>query len=205
VQPIIFIGGVGSQTETIAPVLAALQAHYKCPVTGFTFRQAQNEHPDLRGSRVITHSAGMLLVRGHTPVSLLAIAPPVTMTLVSLLIKFVQKDRQLVASRRSSSPKRAELIKKFYRHAALEDSLHPVKNIFMAPKISRFDSLKEAELLAEKGVAVTLGFCAYDFLFRPEAEQVTRLNDVVIVSDLPGQHDELLLEPERVLERVYGF
>lgn len=204
-EPIIFIGGVGSHQETIAPVVTALENHYKRPVRGFTFREAQTKHLDLTGAHVITHSAGLLLVAGHMPSSVLAITPPINMNLLSLVIKFFQKDHQLIASQRTSSSERTERIKKFYRYSIVENSLHPMKNIFMAPQIAHFNSLTEATILANKGVKVVLGFGSYDFLFRPENEQLAVLDNVASISNLPGQHDELLLEPEIVLERLYVF
>lgn len=201
---IVFIGGFGSNDHNIADAVEALAYHYQRPVTAYTFRQAQAQGRNLRdrlnGAHVITHSAGMLLVPGSKPAHVLAVAPPRRMNMLELTGRFLDKERRLVASRRVSNLRRRR-IDNFYRWAMHEHLLHPRRNLLMAPKISRFDAVEVGRQLAAAGVPVSLAFFSNDSLFWPEEPAPA---DLEIISDLNGQHDELLVDPLNVINEIYA-
>ena len=199
----LLVGGFASserQTQRVADVLAARQDE---DFAAISFREAMVDRERLermaRGADVVTHSAGMLAIRGAKPESITAIAPPVPVWAPLLAARAIASGLQFAATdtRRCADDKE---VAKCVEDAALELALHLPDNVRWLWDIAGFDALKAGVEAQEAGISTGIAFMTKDKLFQPSAHRLQwarRLGlKVVAVS---GTHEDFLQRPRSVL------
>lgn len=208
-RKVIYIGGVGSDSYMAGLIAQALSTHFDTNVAGFSFRDAYRHGaliaqlaPD---SLVITHSAGMVLLKHMAPKELIAIAPPMPTPPSALFLRSAPKTVALLRSGKESAS-RPRRIRTYHIHALKEHLLWPHYNSLRVSEISMFNAAQTAVEMTKRGSRVTIAFMENDKLY-PDVSQhphiaIARKNGVTIGSPIIGQHDEFLLYPVEVLAQI---
>lgn len=203
-KQIVYVGGVGSTRYTVDIVtreLAKTHTHVKA----FSFREAQVNHKqfikETEGARVITHSAGIVLLDDAKPSEVIAIAPPLLLNPFKLFYQTVKKTYSLILSTKGNRQRKKRL-RDYHRQAMIEFVTRPQYIALMLFRIGKFHAIDSSISLANRDIKVTIGLMGNEKLFYlPSQKDLTRAKDagVEIVSGIPGEHDELLLDPAKVL------
>lgn len=208
-RKIIYIGGVGSDAHMATQIADALTAHYGTNVAGFSFRDAYRQGALIAqlatDSVMITHSAGMLLLKHIVPKELIAIAPPMPTLASALLLRSVAKTTLLFKSGKEADD-RPIRIRQYHIHALKEHLLWPQYNSLQVNKIKLFDAAQTAVEMTKCGTKVTLAFMEHDVLY-PEAMlhphvALAQKHGVAVSKPVIGEHDEFVLYPVQVLEQI---
>lgn len=208
-KKILYIGGVGSDSHTVGSIVRALEAVFDASIVGMAFSEAYRNKAKIArlapDCTVITHSAGMMLLKDTAPKELIAIAPPMP-TLPSLIfLRSFPKTLALMKSGRESFDRPLK-VTLYHLHAFAQHLLRPLSNGMQLKEISSFNSAQRAVEFQRCGTKVTLGFMENDRLFpdshaHPHVEvakkQGVRVYDVVL-----GHHDEFVLYPLEVLAQL---
>lgn len=206
---IVFIGGIGSNRSQVEAVGQELSDYYSQPVQVFSFRDAWQNREKIReltqGAHVITHSAGMATLGGTNPKEIVAIAPPIPTQPSALIWRSVPKTIQLVKRSRDNELRRQK-VREYHKYATIEHSRYPHYNLGYLSRVGRFDPFKAGQKMARGGTAVTLAFMQDDLLFFNTARFyfVNEMNEhgIDVRLDIPGEHDEFLLYPISVIEKL---
>ena len=208
-KKILYIGGVGSDSHTVGVVVRALEAAFDASVIGMAFSEAHRNMARVARlvpeCTVITHSAGMVLLKDMAPKELIAIAPPMPTLPSLILLRSFPKTVALIRSGRESIDRPLKVM--FYHlHSVLEHILRPFSNSMLLKEISVFDAAQRAVEFQRCGTKVTLAFMENDRLFpdslvHPHIE-VAREYGVEIKEMILGHHDELVLYPLEVLVQL---
>lgn len=205
----LYIGGVGSDTYLVKGVVSALETHFQANVIGLSFSEASRNRARLArlatDAVVVTHSAGMMLLRDSTPLEVIAIAPPMPSLPSLLLWRSFPKTAALLASGREAHDRPQKLLA-YHVHAAVEHIRHPFDNSMYLKEISFFDAARSAVELTKAGVKVTLGFMENERLFPYSADhphvELAKKEGVQIFETILGHHDEFVLYPLEVLAQL---
>jgi hypothetical protein len=77
---IVYIGGIGSNSRQVEYIARALSTQFEKNVIAFPFSEARKETARIArlvpGCLVITHAAGLMLLKNTSPKEVIAIAPP---------------------------------------------------------------------------------------------------------------------------------
>lgn len=208
-KKILYIGGVGSDSHSVGVVVRALEALFDASVIGMAFSEAHRNKarvarlvPDCT---VITHSAGMVLLKDMAPKELIAIAPPMPTLPSLMLLRSFPKTLALIKSGRESvdRPVRVAL---YHLHSLIEHLLRPFSNSMLLKEISLFNAAQRAVEFQRCGAKVTLAFMENDRLFPDSCSHphvdVAREHGVTIKDVILGHHDELVLYPQEVLVQL---
>ena len=208
-RKILYIGGVGSDTYLVKGVVDALESYFQANVIGLSFSEASRNRARIArlapDALVVTHSAGMVLLKDSTPQEVIAIAPPMP-SIPSLLIwRSLQKTIALFASGREA-PDRPQKLFAYHLHSMIEHLRRPYGNSMFLKEIAVFDAAKNAVELTKAGAKVTLGFMENDRLFPHSAGhphmELARQEGVQILDAILGHHDEFVLYPLEVLAQL---
>jgi hypothetical protein len=208
-ETIVFIGGIGSNRSQVEAVGQELSDYYSQPVQVFSFRDAWQNRKKVKdltqGAHVITHSAGMATLGDANPKEIVAIAPPIPTQPSTLIWRSVPKTIQLVRHSRDNNVRRQK-VREYHRRAMIEHSRYPQYNLGYLARVGRFDAFKAGQKMASNGTAVTLAFMQDDLLFFNTARFyfVNEMSEhgIDVRLDIPGEHDEFLLYPISVIERL---
>ena len=208
-KTVLYIGGVGGSATQAGEIAAALALHFNANAFGMSLADAW-KRPGLvarlaRESLVITHSTGMLALRGMSPKELIAIAPPMPSHPLHLFGRVVSKTLALAKSGRESRQRRSS-IRKYHINSVWDFLLRPLHIGMNLPAIGKFDAAAQAVTLAGCGAKVTLVLMENDRLFpynitHPHIDTAEE-NGVRIVRHTLGHHDEFLLCPLDVLALI---
>jgi hypothetical protein len=206
---ILYIGGVGSDTHLVKNVSDALSTYFKTNVVGFSFSEATQNRAQIAriapDALVITHSAGMVLLKDSTPREVLAIAPPMPSVPSMLVWRSFPKTMALLASGREARDRPRKLLS-YHVHSAIEHIRRPYGNSMYLKEISFFDAAKSAVELTKMGAKVTLGFMENDRLFPYSAGhphiELAKNEGVEVLDTVLGHHDEFILYPLEVLAQL---
>ena len=205
-EKIVYIGGVGSSHRQVDDVARVLTTKYNRNVVGLSFSEAQRQRayvarlvPD---SLVITHSAGLILLRDMTPKEVIAIAPPMPTPSFVLFIRSLPKTLALIRSASESRDRWRKVID-YHLQSFGEHLSRPHLNSFKVRLIGMFDSATTAVALQNTGAKVTLVFMENDVLF-PDASlhphiDLAKSYGVTVYDNVLGHHDEFVLYPIEVL------
>lgn len=199
----LLVGGFASserQTKRVADVLAARQDE---EFAAISFREAMSDRERLermaRGADVVTHSAGMLAIRGTRPESITAIAPPVPVWAPLLAARAIASGLEFAATdtRRCTDDKE---VTKCIEDAAVELALHLPDNLRWLWDIATFDVLKAGIAAQEEGISAGIAFMTKDKLFQPSAHRLqwARRLGLKVVS-VSGTHEDFLQRPGSIL------
>jgi len=206
---ILYIGGVASNPRQIDAVVQVLSSHYNTGVVGMSFSEAQKDRALVarlaNDCLVITHSAGILMLRSCTPKEVIAIAPPMPVSIPALLFRGVPNTFSLIRSAHESHERRQKITQHFVSTFG-EHVVRPLYNSIQLGQISRFNIAEEAVTMVANGVKVTLGFMQDERLFLRSATHphvdVAKEYGVVVYDNIIGHHDEFLLFPLDVLAQI---
>lgn len=206
---ILYIGGMASNSYQVKVVSDELERHYGLNVVGMSFREAQKDLALVARlaaeSLVITHSAGMMLLKHVTPLELIAIAPPMPLSISRLIMSNIPRTSALLKSYKGL-PERRHKILRYNRGATVEHLTHPRYNAGQVKRLSVFDAAKEAVAMTTNGAKVTL--CLMDtehvFVDTPSHPHIDMAKEhgVIVHQNVDGHHDEFLLYPLEVLAKI---
>lgn len=202
----VYIGGFAGSEKARDRIVEALRRRNYSPVIGYTLSYATN-HPDLvRGAvqaadTIFTHSAGVIVALSNASSSQVihSIAPPIPRRLRDLsFIRSLQETGWTQQSHHATEKARRLGAHNF--EAATELMKHPLTNLRYALRISRFNVLDPAVNARLAGTA----FMEHDAYFIPGPEFDAILPHTRNVVTLKGEHDELQLDPDAVLEEYFS-
>jgi hypothetical protein len=209
VKKILYIGGVGSDSHLVDAIAMELASQFNVNVIGMSFSEAHKNSARVARlvpeSLVITHSAGMMLLKNMVPKELIAIAPPMP-SLPSLLVwRSFPKTIAFIASGKESMGRPRKLLD-YHLHSAKEHIVHPHHNSALLRQIGLFDAAQQAVEMVKCGSKVTLGFMENERLFphaamHPHVE-LAKEQGVTVVSMILGHHDEFVLYPTEVMAQL---
>lgn len=205
----VYIGGFGNGQKSADGVAEAL-ADYYGNVVPFTFSSAL-EFPHIlrqaaRKADVITHSAGMLALRGTSPNSITAFGAPLPTSKCKLVGRtMVKTGRMHVPGVGIRSPRDVLTVTKYNSSTMTELAVHPIANLGQLGKIACFDAVQAAIAAKKAGISSQLTYNASDEYYRLTSQDTTSAIDAgVIVKMIPGVHDELVLRPKATLQQWAG-
>lgn len=199
----LLVGGFASserQIEKVADVLAARQDE---EFAAISFREAMSDRDRLErmalGAKVITHSAGMMAVRGTKPESIAAIAPPVPVRAPFLAARAIASGLEFAvadARRRAEDKEVVECVE----DAVSELVLHLHGNLRWLGSIAVFDALKAGVAAEEEGIRTGIAFMTKDKLFQPHARKLlwARRRGLRVVT-ISGVHEDFVQNPGRIM------
>jgi len=194
-----FLGG-GSARDRVANALSDRRDYADIEAFTFseTYRDAESVARAVKDAKaVLTHSAGVLvaagLLRPMNGTELHAIAPPIPRGIFDLSARRTLQ-KTLSMHRSIDGLERARQVTAYSLDAAKELTLHPVSNFRFLPQIARYNWRGPID------ISRTVGLMDSDRYFG-EPEPLEKAPCRVV--QLSGQHDELLLDPNRVLDEYY--
>jgi hypothetical protein len=206
---ILYIGGVASNSYQINSISRELSDHYGLNVIGLSFSEAQKDQALVARLAaeclVITHAAGMLMLKYVTPKELIAVAPPMPVSALRLIQRNIPKTLALNKSH-EKLPERREKIRQYNLHAFREHLARPLYNVLQIGKVGAFNAAQEAVTMVTNGSKVTLCFMDNELVFRNSADHhhvgIAKEQGVIIHESISGHHDEFLLYPLDVLRQI---
>jgi hypothetical protein len=208
-KKILYIGGVGSDSHIVDGIARILESKFDANVVAMSFSKAFDSKAKIARlapeCTVITHSAGMLLLKDIAPKELIAIAPPMPTLPSLILLRSFPKTFALFASGRESAG-RPRKVAGYHLHSFEEHLLRPRSNSMLLKEISAFNAAQRAVELRRCGTKVMLGFMENDRLFpdshlHPHVE-VAKKQGVKVSDLILGHHDEFILYPLEVLAQM---
>lgn len=207
---VVYIGGFGNGRSCAEGVASALEDYYENVEEPFTFSEAIKDPEKIRKAveraSVVTHSAGLLAIRGTWPESIQAFNPPLPTSRSRLVIRTLAKTTHLHTPGRGI--KRGSDIKavaQFDASSVAELAVHPVANLGNLGKISKFNAVKELMDAQEAYIPSELIYTDDDDYFKLSwLSEMTAKSANVRVTRLPGEHDELILRPAQTLAQYYS-
>lgn len=203
----VFIGGFASNHRQVEIVADELSQFFDDEVEGLSLREAISEpvrvDAMVRGSCVVTHSAGIIALHHTSPREIVAVAPPIPVSVPRLVGRAAVKTSKLtIGSLRSMD--RFRRVNGYNIQSSAELIAHPISNFRLLGGISQVDSLELAAAAYQNDIDVTIGFMSEDVFFRPTDTQLEHARKIGlhIVSGVKGEHDEVLLYPNRVVNDI---
>ncbi len=207
VNSLIFVGGFGSTDKTMHSAANYLGNYFE-DVSPVTFREAMQDYRFTRmveGHPVLTHSAGMLTLVEANPDSIYAVAPPTPTKVSKLIISSIVKSYHVLNRGRELGDN--QNINVFMFETAKEIALHPVVNTKALGSISIFDSFNKAIDFERRGVPTEIHQMFGDDFFAPVNQseyQISRGLGPSVILNHEGEHDELLIRPHNVVNRIFS-
>lgn len=171
-------------------------------MTSFSFKEAikarQQFTEVVKDALVVTHSAGLVLLDGTAPQEIIAVAPPFPARAFRVLFRTMHKSYSLLTSIKGDAI-RKKAVYTYQRQTAREVALGAWQVITLLPTIGRFDAVRNQ--LTHKGVKITIGYMSNEKLpYVPTSAVLQRAAERgVTIIKIPGEHDELIIDPTTVL------
>jgi hypothetical protein len=206
---ILYIGGVASNRYQINSVSRELSDHYDLNVIGMSFSEAQKDRALVArlaaDSLVITHSAGLMMLKDITPQEVIAIAPPMPVSAFLLTVRSVPKTIALLKSYENLLERKRKIYK-YNLHAAREHIIRPRYNVGQIVKLGAFNAAKEAIAMTANGSKVTLCFMDDERVFINSSKhhhvELAKEHGVIVHENVSGHHDDFLLYPLEILAQI---
>jgi hypothetical protein len=199
----VLVGGFASGKRQMEKVARSLAVHYDEDVEAISFREAMTETQRLermtRHADVITHSAGMVAIKGMNPESIVAIAPPVPVWAPFLAARAIASTTELALH--SILPLvPPDEVDSCLRDGTAELALHLEGNLRWMGRIAFFDALRASKEARAAGIVTGLALMSHDRLFQshPNKVEETRKAGVNVVI-VPGAHEDFIKRPRHVL------
>lgn len=209
---VVFVNGFGNGRSSTEKVANALGSYYD-GVEAFRFSDLTTSPDEIRKASakadLITHSAGALALKLDSMDrvnSALLLGPPLSQRVSRLLYKTVVKTARMntpgigihtfedfVEANRYSQSSLGELI------------ANPIDNFGRLSEIAKTDSVELASNVTGEGIPATLVWTTGDAYFRPTQStlEIARANGITTISDLEGEHDEIVLRTAQFLDSVF--
>lgn len=182
------------------------------PVRPFTMSQALTHKRDVFERAVelsgdlYVHSAAAMLAREAHPDKAHFLNPPLPANLAQLAFRTLKKTVYMNTPGlgiHTTQDKNAAF--RFDESAIAELVTNPIDNFKLLPRIMRFHGLVEADTLHMEGVQTDVTYTDDDFYYTPTwAEKASAVRSGVPVYELPGQHDEVILNPVEFFENYFA-
>lgn len=202
-EALLVIGGFTTGKRVLEPVAAtAVMLGLANDAEVITFRKAM-KYPDrvhrfLREGIVLTHSAGILAVEGWmNPSRIIASNGPEPRSRLQLIGAASRKTAQHAKSV-ITGPERAAYAKVMSSNAA-ELTMHPNANLKHLGNIAEFSTFEQLTRFRQAGILSSAIVTDGDVFF-PYDASVAPIG--VRVDTHPGSHDELLINPAPLLNRL---
>jgi hypothetical protein len=207
-KKILYIGGVGSDSYLVSSIASALAERFNANAIGMSFSEAYKDKAKVARlapeCMVITHSAGMILLRNTAPKELIAIAPPMPVLPSLLIWRSFPKTMALIASGTESYGRPGKIFT-YHIHSAVEHIVRPLRNSLLK-EVCTFNAAQLGVEMTQCGTNVTLVFMENDRLF-PESAlhphvSLAREHGVKVFDTILGHHDEFIFYPNEVLAQL---
>jgi hypothetical protein len=177
----------------------------------FTYSDAKKNPDQIRkavvGRDVVTQSAGYTALKDTIPSIVYAFSPPVPTTRRHLVAKTLPKAVNMTRQSKTIDKIPLRNVAHFNAGAGAEFVVHPVANFkpFLNGEISRYNSIEMGAAAVKAGIRTELVFSTNDEYFRPTFEQLEYAEaNGVVVGEVEGVHDQLVLAPARTLHKTLG-
>ena len=208
-QKILYLGGMASNRYQIESVSRELSAHYGLNVIGMSFSEAQKDRSLVArlasDGLVITHSAGMMMLKDITPKEVIAIAPPMPIGAFLFTVRSIPKMTSFIKSHKNV-PEMRQKMQRYSIAAFKEHIIRPRYNAGQVVRVGAFDSAKEAIIMASNGTKVTLCFMENERVFLKCSQhlhvEAARGQGVIVHDNVPGHHGDFPLYPLRILGQI---
>jgi hypothetical protein len=203
----VYIGDFGNGALVANSVAEALGVYYE-DVDPFTFSYAM-DRPDVirravRGADTVTHSAGMVALRGMSPDRIQAFAAPIPTSRTTLV------GRTVVKTLRMHTPGigvhgfgDVPGVLRYDASATAEFAAHPLGNLGRLGEVAEFSSVDAAIAAHKEGIPTWLVRMTGDEYFQSRiADDERAVMAGVAVLNASGVHDELALRPAATLQHV---
>ena len=204
----VYIGGFGNGKTLARGVGGALVegGHYE-DEDHFTLSWAI-DNPEkvaraVDGVDVLTHSAGLLAVRGTKPKTIRAVGAPLPSSIPNLMYCAAKKTARMTGHSLTGLDS-FKAVNSYNGSSIGELTLHPVGNLKLLRQISNTDAIDFAKSAKVAGIPTWLIYNEHDDFF-PIREREHVLAGAVGISleMIPGQHDQLPLYPADTLNQIY--
>jgi hypothetical protein len=208
-EKILYIGGLASNPYQVNIVSRELSDHYGLNVIAMSFSEAQKDKPLVArlatSSLVVTHSAGMMMLKNITPRELIAIAPPMPVGAFLFTVRSIPKTVSFIKSHKNT-PEIRQKMQKYGIAALKEHIIRPRYNAGQIIRVGAFDAAKEAVIMASNGTKVTLCFMEKEHIFLNCAQHqhvaAAKGQGVIVHDNVPGHHGDFPLYPLRILGQI---
>jgi hypothetical protein len=205
----VYIGGFGNGRGNAERVADALSNRY-ATAEPFTFAYAM-DNPDVirravRGADVITHSAGMLALKGTRPEYIGAIGAPVPMTPAQLVMRSALKTlRMHTPGIGIRNARDIGCVMAYDLSTVGEYVTNGPDNLKYLPKVAKFDAVAVAIAAEQSDIPTMLGYSEDDEFFHITPDDALRAAaGGVDIAHLTGVHDQLVLTPDETLEEFFA-
>lgn len=209
---VVYIGGFGGGRSSTDRVANALGNYYE-DVEAFRFSDLRADPDEVQrasaGADVVTHSAGALALRLDSMDrinSVLLLGPPLPQRVSRLLWKTVVKTARMNSLGKGiHEPSDALQVINYSASTAAEVFAHPVHNLGRLSEIAATNTVDLAAMTRENRIPTTAIWTPGDAYFQPTGFELYQmeLNRAKVVTDIEGEHDEVILRPESFLEQIY--
>jgi hypothetical protein len=198
---IVYVGGFGGGEKSAATIGNALERHFE-DVDTFTLSDWVKDPGKVRraakGVALMTHSAT------ESNYAYL-LNPPLPASIGKLVGRSLVKTGRLYAScfgaEKQHDIRSVSALSTDVRNEIVK---HPIANLSQLPNISRFNAIDAAIAATDAGTHTTITWTHEDAYFQPSEEDFEQAaQHGVLVSMLEGHHDEVILQPEAFLDKVF--
>lgn len=205
---VVYINGFSNGRSSTERVAKALEGHYS-NIEAYRFSDITKNPEDIiasaKGADVITHSAGAIalgLNGMHRVESVRMIGAPLPLAIPRLLWRTVVKTAKMNANIRNLSD--AVAVADYSVSSITELTAHPVRSFGKLPQIAKTDAFDIATMLHDEDINTGLYWSAGDAYYQPTVNMIedARRDGIRVFNDLPGEHDEIILRPNALLEEV---
>lgn len=209
---VVYVNGFGNGRSSTREVANALGNYYE-GVEAFRFSDLTSSPDTIRkaatNADLITHSAGALALKLESMDrinSALLLGPPLPQRVSRLLYKTVVKTARMnTPGVGIKSVQDLKAVNTYSLSSVAELTANPIDNFGRLPEIARTDSVELARNIARERTPATLVWTDSDAYFQPTQStlDIARANGIMTITDLEGEHDEIVLRPEEFLENVF--
>lgn len=154
---------------------------------------------------LFTHSAGAMLARDAEADKVHFLNPPLPTNLAQLAFRTLKKTAYMhVPGMGFETNEEKNGVLRFDESAIAELAANPINNAKILWRVRRFHGVAEAATLESEGVKTDVTYTTRDFYFSPsEAEKGILGQAGVPLYELPGQHDEICINPVQFFEDYF--
>jgi hypothetical protein len=209
---VVYVGGFGSGRSSTERVANTLGNYYE-GVEAFRFSDLQARPDDIRRASadadIVAHSAGALALKLDSMEQVdnaLLLGPPLPQRVSRLLYRTVVKTARMNMPGKGIQKLSDVLSVTDYSASTIaEVVMNPIDNLGRLKEIAATNTVDIAAMTRENHIPTTVVWTPGDAYFKPTGFELyqMRLNNAHVVTDIDGEHDEVILRPEQFLSQVY--
>lgn len=210
-KDLVLVTGFGTGFASAEHAAEGLKKVAGKPVRPFTMSQALTHKRDVFERAVelsgdlYMHSAAAMLAREAHPDKAHFLNPPLPANLAQLAFRTVLKMAYMhIPGLGFHTTEDKNSFMRFDESAIAELATNPLDNLQILRRVMSFHGLAEAESLHLEGVESDVTYTDHDFYFKPTAtDKALHTVTGMPLYELPGQHDEVLLNPVQFFENYF--